>query len=551
MAWLNPIHNTPWLGLWSDSFAAIAFLLIFLKIISQFKDSINLPKQGSIFLMLSLLPWLQLAFGQIAYLGVAWINFVYLFGFSLAFLIGWNWEKNEPGLSLDFVFSSVLLASTCSVVMQVIQCLFPNVNLPWIPSELGSRFSGSLAHPNLLGTLHIWALLGVLWISSRWKIDWRVSVAVTFWLLIGIALVESRTAWLNTLIVFITIHLFWKNERPRFMGIALCIFASFLVAMYFLVPLINAYFHNDASITYRGPFDSARLDLWRIYIYAILERPWFGYGFGGGREAFVAGEILNFSAWASHTHNLILDVAIYLGVVFAIVFLFAIFKLLNCFVSGLKTGSLRLIVPALSLSVVLVHALFEYPLHYAFFLFPAGLVLGSFLSITTPNHGLPIRPPILLYATFIFTLALTLMTITEGIKAERIFNLDVRTESLENNSGYVRQFVLYDQWDDHLRFIRIPETIALTPEISEKMRRVLLTAPSSDLILKYVEILSANGKTTDAQYWLNIFCKTSTRDFKNTPSIRQKMLDNSQSDRSTIDWSTCHSYPPEISGIQK
>lgn len=536
IAWLNPIHNPPWLGFWSDTFTAIAFLLIWLLVLFQYGGIVELPKLGAIFLLLALLPWVQLAFGLLSHLGVAWVHFLYLLGFSCSFIIGWNWGKNSPGQGLDFLFSAALLASAISVGIQIIQCFFPEVAWSWLLSGVGSRFSGSLGHPNLLGTLHLWGLLAILWLGPRWNITWAVSVTVAFWLLIGIALVESRTAWVNAALILFVVHLFWKVARPRFVGPVLCAFAIFLVAMYFLVPQINAYFHTS-SITYREPFDSARLDLWRVFFHAILERPWFGYGFGGGREAFIAGEVLNFSAWASHTHNLILDVAVYLGVFGAIALVVAISKLSRRFIVGFGTGDLRLIVPALALSVVLLHAMLEYPLHYAFFLLPAGLLLGSFLQMAVPGNVFLVRRP-LVYGAFVLVVAATIVTVADGVKAERLFNRGEADESLSKEPGYARQFMLLDQWDDHQRFSRIPENISLTPALDEKMRSVLVTVPDANLILKYVGILEGNGKRAEAQKWLDNLCKISPLVFIEQVSL-QNLREPGSQPLATLDWRLC------------
>lgn len=535
MAWLNPIHKQPWLSFWSDTFAAFAFLLIFQKIAFQFRNTIELPKPGIIFLLVSLLPWGQYAFGQVAYFGVAWVNFVYLLGFSLAFLIGWNWEKNDPRHGLDFIFTAILLASVCSVGMQLGQCVFPDLDWWWLPSGLGSRFAGSLGHPNLLGTLHVWGLLSVLWIGNRWSIDWRVGFAVAFWLLIGIALVESRTAWLNVAIGFAVIFLFWKKNRPRFLGGTLGLFTAFLIAMYFAVPQINVLFREHSLVIYRDAHDSVRLDLLSVFFQAFLERPWFGYGFGGGREAYISGDIPGFSAWASHTHNLLLDVAIYLGAPGLIIFLSALFFLLRCFSSCLKDGDLRFIVPALAILVVLIHAMLEYPLHYAFFLLPTGLVLGHFLRMVDVGHGVPVRVPVL-YGMLVLVGAAVFMTVVEGVKVERMFN----EGEDQKGQGFVRQFMLLDQWDDRLRLAYIPKNIALTPEISEKIRNVLVAAPGADLIEKYVEILNANGATVDAQRWLNILCKTSSLPYRNDIQLRQITLAHEQNPFKGLDLSACN-----------
>lgn len=537
MAWLNPIHNQPWLGFWSDSFAAIAFLLIFLKIAIRYKNNIELPKLGIVFLLVSLIPWVQLTFGQISHVGVAWVNFIYLFGFSLAFLTGWNWEKNEAGRGLDFIFSAVLLASVSSVGMQLKQCFFPEITWRWIPSGFGSRFAGSLSHPNLLGTLHVWGLLGVVWIGSRWNVDWRVSVAAIFWLLTGIALVESRTAWLNVVIVFAGLYFFWKNSRPRFLGGALGLFTAYLIAMYFLVPQVNALFQHS-SVNYRDGYDSVRLDLWRTFLQAFLERPWFGYGFGGGREAYIVGNIPNFSAWPSHTHNLLLDVAIYVGVPGIIIFLGGVFFLLRCFWSRRKDGDLRFIVPSLVLLALLTHAMLEYPMHYAFFLLPAALVLGHFLRMVCVGNGVPVRIP-LLYGMLVLVMVAVLITLVEGLKIERIFNEGEDSVIVKNGKGHVRQFMIFDQWDDRLRLATIPKNVALTPEISKKISQVLVAAPSADLILKYVEILNANQATSEAQYWVNILCNTSPLMYKQDILSRMQSLEYEKIRVNELDWRAC------------
>jgi hypothetical protein len=180
----------------------------------------------------------------------------------------------------------------------------------------------------------------------------------------------------------------------------------------------------------------------------------------------------------------------------------------------------------------------EYPLHYAFFLLPGGLVLGNFLRTVGAERGVQVRVWAM-YGMLGLVVGVVLITVIEGAKVERIFNEGEESVLAKSGEGFVRQFIIFDQWDDRLRLAYIPKNIALTPEISGKIRDVLVIAPSADLIEKYIDILNANGATVEAQHWLNILCKTSPPRYKNDILLRQQKLWHEQNGFSELDWSAC------------
>jgi hypothetical protein len=135
----------------------------------------------------------------------------------------------------------------------------------------------------------------------------------------------------------------------------------------------------------------ARLVHWQTLADAAWRSPWFGYGWNQvqiAHQATVldhpyAGEVL------SNSHNLVLDLLIWTGLplgilITALLVWWGLRQIQSC-----RTGTQAALLAAVG--AVFLHALFEYPLNYLFFLLPVGLLIGILEGLSSPSSTLVAR----------------------------------------------------------------------------------------------------------------------------------------------------------------
>jgi O-antigen ligase len=134
-----------------------------------------------------------------------------------------------------------------------------------------------------------------------------------------------------------------------------------------------------------------RLTHWATIIDAIGQRPWFGYGWGQVGVAQQQAALSHGASgeWLSFSHNVVLDLMVWSGVpIGGLVTLGCVYWLYAQVRSCRDAGTLM----ALSaIAALATHALLEYPLAYAYFLLPLGLLVG--MQRIAPSATARSRPP--------------------------------------------------------------------------------------------------------------------------------------------------------------
>jgi hypothetical protein len=145
-----------------------------------------------------------------------------------------------------------------------------------------------------------------------------------------------------------------------------------------------------------GDISSSRFGIWSNTLSLIESHPWFGVGFG---EFNFAWTLTPFpgrpGAFFDHTHNIVLNFAVELGIPLALVviglMLFALWKALdNALADGriqAEPGHSGMPFQRAALVMVImvgVHSMLEYPLWYAYFLLPAAFAFGLCLERPDP-----------------------------------------------------------------------------------------------------------------------------------------------------------------------
>lgn len=504
LAWVIPNHTKPWSSFHSDAIVGLVLLLATLWVLIRTRGRLELIGVGLFLLLLALVPWLQYSTGMITSFGTAWINSLYLVGFSLAIFAGWHWEKLTPGECLNFLFLAISCAAVVSVVIQVVQWLQLVTDNLWIV-DVDSRFPANLSQPNQLASLLLLAVVGVAWGYAKKALGPVVAILLVLYLLFGVALTDSRTAWLNIVGILVGLFLFWGEGRPKHLSRALLGFGIYFVVLHFSLPVINELLVGKVSAS-RTVGDAIRLGMWKSLAMAALERPWLGYGWGQTAVAVFAAKDFPFTASVTtHSHNIVLDLVLYNGLILGglVVAVFAV--TFRRFLGSLKQA--YFIFPLLAVGLLLVHAMLELPLHYAYFLLPFGMIVGVL------GHRSDIKVWLVCPKWIGFGFAIAVgyglwLTVADCIQIERTyFNVYFGKKGKVIPPEFLPKVNVLPQWRDRLLLDNEIPSDKLSPERLNWMKGVVIATPQSFLVFQLARSLALNGRPDEAREWLESMCK--------------------------------------------
>jgi hypothetical protein len=203
LAWLIPIHYRPWATYTGELYT---FFALFALAATFFKEKLMVAKISLPLLLLALIPFVQLAFGQVYYFSIALLCMLFVFSFwlciNLGFSLSQGTEKREKTflyLSYTFVASGVMTG-----LIAICQWLDFDSFLPFVMKISGTtRPFANFAQPNNMATFLLMSLLACLYVYEQQKVKTRYLVACAIPILIGVALSQSRTSWVASICVLV------------------------------------------------------------------------------------------------------------------------------------------------------------------------------------------------------------------------------------------------------------------------------------------------------------------------------------------------------------
>ena len=503
IAILNPAFYPPWSGFISE----YLFFLAFIFLLPLFgRIGLSAPKVSAFFLVISIIPLVQYLFGQIIYLDTALLSFIYLLFFWLAVLVGYSSIHNYRH-SLDYFFGTFLACGLLSCGIAFLQWVSIYVSPDWMMAAQSRPFA-NMAQPNHLATFLIIGLMGVLYFYSIQRINKFVLLLSSLVLLTGIAMTQSRTAWVALLFLYGLFSLsFYYNKTTLSIKKQTGLLIYFVTCALFL-PVIRK---NLIGVTGRTAIERAssgheRIQIWQQAIDAISQRPLCGYGWNQGsfaqfdtvKEGYLTHYLTSF-------HNIILDILIWcgipIGIGIIIVSAFFYFKLLF---AAKNTVQLCLIG---AVSAVLIHALLEYPLSYAYFLLPVGYMLGCLFAFDKSlSKEIVIKDRYVLIVWLISTVSMIYVFIEyshipDNMVAAETHEMNERRDAV---SLPYRSY-LFERFDQRARWIAQYPCMKLSPSQmidAENMTKSYLIFYDLE---KFAKVLYFNNKQEQAQSILKKF----------------------------------------------
>jgi O-antigen ligase len=385
-----PSHTQPLSAFYNEWFAALLLILACLVIAARHVRSdasaFELPAVAPLFLPLILVILLQWGLGRLNHSSDAVFPLVTLALATAALTLGKALATRAGLPRLLFCFSvAVIAGALVNVALQILQlCAASGIRFSYFNFHSNGVYYGALAQPNHLATYLGWALIGAIYLNVTQRLRGARLAALIVALLVGMTLTASRTGWLH--VVWISLMAAWAMRRMH--PDASSLRTSWMLGMPILFALINLglpHFFEVVGLSFQGNvlgrvvsegIDGARRTLYTQGLQIFSDHPLLGVG--PGQLVYQQFQLLDEAAttvYASSAHNVVLDLFVLTGVVGAVPFLvIAGAWLLRSMKPALTAERVAAL---LMLSTLAIHAMLELPLWYAYFLFPAALLVGA------------------------------------------------------------------------------------------------------------------------------------------------------------------------------
>lgn len=512
-SWLSPNHYMPWVTSHNDF--SIFLALFFLGLYLAFKkNNLEIPKNFIFLVGLSALPLLLWPLRENIFFGEALVSSIYIAGFSFAFFIAFNLAKESEKLKLEiYKIVSYLIVWACivSVGIQLSQWLMLKTGSVFIIDLIpGGRPYANFAQPNNFATFLCLGLMANLYLYEKKDINGICGSLLAIFLLFGLALTQSRTPWIFS--ICFAIWWVWKTYdlKVLFSKKKLLFFISVYFVFLLLLPFLSKFLGviTTADIVSRASNGYLRLPMWHQMLIAIQHEPWLGYGWNQVSIAQIK-VFLDYptTEWIEHSHNILLDLIIWNGIPLGI----GIILGFSCWLYQLSklAASIEIIIALAMIGSVLVHAMLEYPLEYAFFLIPVGFLLGLVQADRLNLKMFKINKN-----AFSVFLLFYLMLYVWIFVEYRVIEKDVELARFElANIGEIHSekaapnVILLTQLREQIRFMRTEPKSNMTSEQLKWMRHVAYRYAMPISLYRYAQALALNGQEAEAKRHLLIIQK--------------------------------------------
>lgn len=375
-SFLLPTHYYPWPSFYLEFSAFLALFIAATPLVLRL-GSFHSPRIFLVFFGFSAVALIQPVIGLSLFRGDAVLAFFYVSALGLSLIVSYMYAANAEFKATEAVALALVIVGVVSVWVAMIQWL-QLWSSQWVfHAPPGVRPFANLGQTNNYSSLVWVALFSLYYLFERKRLGWVGLFFAGVYLVAGAALAQSRTSWvvLSVLAIVVICHkgLFaqWKWQRLALPLLAMGTFYALSMAAVEL----KAFLFEVEEQKLRLGFTDVRTDLWRSYIQAILEKPWFGFGWGQVSVAQLAAAKMHPAiGLAQYSHNLLLDLLIWNGIPIGLLF-FSVISYLWLrvfFYAYTEKGFYSLC----CFTAILVHALLEYPHAYSYFLLLAGFFIG-------------------------------------------------------------------------------------------------------------------------------------------------------------------------------
>ncbi len=509
LAWLMPVHYRPWVTYTGELYT---FFALFALAAICLKEKLKIPAISLPLLLLACIPLAQFLLGQVFFFSTAMMAAIYVFSFWLASVLGYNLcignnNREETFTNLSYVF---LASGTITGLIAV--CQWSNLDsvLPGMVNISGTqRPYANFAQPNNMATFLVMALMSCLYLYEKKKIQTKWLFACAAVIIMGVALSQSRTAWVAAIAIMLYLALYqykgiirlkWYYSTAWFLFFIACIVAFPLLSQ-LATQVMDAQVVQSRDVVSRATGDMSRLAIWQQMLAAIQAEPWWGYGWYQTSVAFVSiTDTVQGPVWIRSAHNFLIDFLIWNGAVIGVPFL-AYFGYLGYQLQRwVKTP--ESVIGILMIGAFVTHAMFEFPQHYAYFLLPVGFIIGTVLAQRAEVAKTVSMPAWLTKAIFVLGVILLAVIYRDYDTAVPKLGQSIRYEQQPEKITNQQPIFLLTEFNHRIDWIRLnPYTPMHADEIHE-YEKLVASYPTRYNFLKYIRLLAFNGYTQEAQHQL-------------------------------------------------
>ena len=374
----------------------------------------------------------------------------------------------------------------------------------------GNRPYANFAQPNNLATFLTIGLFGVLYFYEKRIAPSLVLVPMALIFILTIALTQSRTAWVVCLFTLGYLAIKQFGQAKRFGFLKLLTWVGLFIGIIFVLPSLNqliesispAQVTETVSVVERASSGYLRLDMWNQALVAITQHPWVGYGWNQtGMAQIAAFDLYPSHEWYKSAHNIILDLLIWNGIPLGGLILLYFTGWLYWLNKGVR--DIESIIATLMVCAILIHAMLEYPIHYAYFLLPMGFLLGFIQSQYKDLPEFNLKPAIV-YGFTILSLVVCAMVYRDyGLyKQQSVLVNKKQPLTVEQQQVLDQKLWILTQFNDRIWWIGLNSATKLSESELEHIRLMVANLASRYDIEKYAQFLAYNGKVKEAQHQL-------------------------------------------------
>ena len=516
MAFLMPGHYLPWASFqsqWVAAFGAALVVFSAARVVGQAGRGIAIPPVAVLLLACAAIPALQWLGGQLHFASDAVLASAYIVAFALAMTGAAAWSQHGRSDWLDRLFAALIAAAGVSVALACAQWLSLDVSQLWLASlPPGARPFANLGQANHLALLLVLGVVGTIRAHSRQALGGATAPLMLIWLGLGLAMTQSRTGWLMVALLV----LWWWSNRSRLPQLA--VGRVLFAASIFVVTVLSWDALNDALQLQRLNTMAERLQagpralIWQTMLVAIERSPWIGYGFNQVVFAHQAAatELEPVHRMLESAHNLVLDVALWVGVPFAMTLMFAVGAWLFAKVRACRDLDDWSVLAAIG--AILTHAMFEFPLEHAYFLLPLGLLMGSFpqASIAAPQRVIawPLALPVLAMTVLLFVIGNEYLRVEQANRQVRLALFGVGDPA--GADAAPPDVWLLDAPREYHRLMLTRASEGMSTDELDWMRRVTQRHAFPPAMLRYALAAALNGREAEAELTLRQLCAMHT-----------------------------------------
>jgi hypothetical protein len=360
--------------------------------------------------------------------------------------------------------------------------------------------------------LLIWGLLACLWAYLRGVLGVLSAICLGAYLVLGLALAQSRAGLLAVTVDLLAVwwwRKLWPSRKLPWVATGLYVFLLGCPTVLRWVSESLLLGREDVlvRIIQQGEL---RLKAWRLFVQAIYEAPLMGYGWTevSSAQMSLAEQLPGLGGIFSHSHNLILDLMLWCGLPIG---LWTVILLLRWF--WLKLRALRQAedrVLYLMLIVIGIHAMLEFPLQYAYFLLPVGLIMGV-LNARLGTRAVWTSPRGALIGLWLGAVIGLGVTVRDYAQVDASYTLLRLEQGLLGQGrpplGEPPEVWVLTHFREWIRVGRFKAHANMSDQELDDMTVITRSYPSLSLVYRLATALALNGRPEEARVWLSRICK--------------------------------------------